>query len=193
MENGRKQAMHLPGRFCGLALALLVGCLSAGCISYGGLSVLEPMARSPEREAIMNEAVDLALAQVDLSGLAGKRVAVVVRAGSSAEPAWPAHLTAQLQRSIAAAGGTVSQDQPDIQMVANVDRATVQKRIRYVSFMPFFFADLVEWQSYWAEFSCAFEFKDASGAQALDPQAIPTVMTMPRKSNRLFTWGQLMY
>jgi len=198
MENRAQRSVRLPGRLLdgvrasGLLAVVLVACLSAGCVSYGRLSVLEPMARSPEREAIMNEAVDVALGQVDVGALSGKRVAVVLAPVSSAETAWPAHLVAELQKKLAAAGATCVAEQPEVQVVADVDKAALQKRILYVAFIPFFFADLYERQSYWAEFSCLLEFKDASGAQALESQAIAGMAT-PRKRCRWFTWGQLMY
>jgi hypothetical protein len=186
MKSGWKKGLRWLFFYIGLTL---VATSLIGCVSSGGVSIIDPFYSSPEGQELMNEAIDASLTQLNMDSFAGKSVLIqtpgtmVIDTPFSRtitpniidihnKVKWMDYITAALERKISAAGGKSVKEEQEIQLKINENAVGLRSRIYYVPFIPFFVFDIYQHRTYWALFDATVDIKSKDGEQILKSQKI---------------------
>lgn len=195
MKVNIKQIVLCISKTISLLLATII---LYGCITTGGVPIVDSFSRSPEAQRLMNKAVDKFVGKLNIQSIEGKSVKLMTRGsgpstryiGKDVEMkgydfsesmstamsgvGWSGYLIAALERKVLSHSGKCLEKNADTQIVVNVDAAGLRRRVFYVPFIPFFVFDIYQHRSYWATFDATVDFRTGNGMQILETQRIET-------------------
>ena len=195
MEVNIKQIVLCISKTNSLLLSIII---LYGCVTTGGVPIIDDFNRSPEAQRLMNEAVDNFVEKLNVQSIEGKSVKLMSRGsgpstrftGKDVEVksydfsesmstamsgvGWSGYLIAALERKVLSHSGKCLEKNVDTQIVVNVDAAGLRRRVFYVPFIPFFVIDIYQHRTYWATFDTTVDFRTAKGMQILETQRIGT-------------------